>query len=110
MRKYYSNYTGRQIDEAVSTIIENQIGLEDLSPELVATIKSWCLGEGEGVQELVFRNRYEFPILGQPNMLYIATDEDAIYYWKENRYVAIANSEWNNINLIHGGGAQENGK
>jgi hypothetical protein len=43
-------------------------------------------------------------------MLYIATDEDAIYYWKTNRYVAIANSEWNNINLIHGGGAQENGK
>lgn len=40
MRKYYSNYTGKQIDEAVGAIIENQISLEDLSPELVATIKS----------------------------------------------------------------------
>lgn len=30
--------------------------------------------------ELEFHNRYEFPLLGQPNMLYIATDEDKIYY------------------------------
>ena len=40
IKRYYSNYTGTQIDEAVKTIVENQIGLEDLSPELVAEIKS----------------------------------------------------------------------
>lgn len=79
MRKYYSNYTGRQIDEAVGAIIENQISLEDLSPELVATIQSWCSG-GEGSQELVFRNRNEFPEQGDKLSLYIAVDEKKLYY------------------------------
>ena len=42
-------------------------------------------------------------------MLYIATDENTIYYWKNNRYVVIANTELPEITLINGGGAQENG-
>ena len=41
IKRYYSSYTGKQIDEAVRAIVENQVTLEDLSPELVAEIKSW---------------------------------------------------------------------
>lgn len=110
MRKYYSSYTGKQIDEAVSAIIDNQISLEDLSPELVATIKSWCSGEAS--QELEFKSHYEFPLLGQPNMLYIATDEDIIYYWSttEQAYVAIkAEAVFPDIQLINCGGAKQDG-
>lgn len=81
IRKYYSNYTGQQIDEAVRAIIENGIQLDDFSPELVAEIKKW-IGESEheSNDELVFQNHYEFPNMGQSNMLYIATDENVIYY------------------------------
>lgn len=83
IKRYYSSYTGKQIDEAVKTIVENQIGLEDLSPELVAEIKSWvATGEGgEGIRELEFDSRSKFPELGNPLALYIATDQDRIYYW-----------------------------
>ena len=82
IKRYYSSYTGKQIDEAVKTIVENQIGLEDLSPELVAEIKSWvATGEGgEGIRELEFDSRNKFPELGNPLALYIATDEERIYY------------------------------
>lgn len=89
MRKYYSNYTGKQIDEAVSAIIENQISLNDLSPELVATIKGWIAeaGAGEGgVSELVFKTRQEFPSVGDASVLYIATDENQIYFWSNTGY------------------------
>ena len=44
IKRYYSSYTGKQIDEAVRAIVENQVTLEDLSPELVAEIKSWISG------------------------------------------------------------------
>lgn len=89
IKRYYSSYTGKQIDEAVKTIVENQIGLEDLSPELVAEIKSWvATGEGgEGIRELEFDSRNKFPELGNPLALYIATDEERIYYWSsEGKY------------------------
>lgn len=39
IKKYYSNYTGQQIDEAVKAIIENGIQLSDFSPELVEELK-----------------------------------------------------------------------
>ena len=83
IKRYYSSYTGKQIDDAVKTIVENQIGLEDLSPELIAEIKRWiATGEGvEGIRELEFKNHYEFPSVGDSNMLYVAVDEDMVYYW-----------------------------
>jgi hypothetical protein len=39
IKKYYSSYTGKQIDEAVRAIVENGVQLEDFSPELIETIK-----------------------------------------------------------------------
>lgn len=38
--KYISKYTGSQIDEAIQAIVENNIQLEDFSPDLVNTIQS----------------------------------------------------------------------
>lgn len=110
MRKYYSNYTGKQIDEAVGAIIENQISLEDLSPELVATIKSWCTGEASN--ELEFKTHYEFPIRGDAAKLYIAIDEDKIYYWSNSLggyRPIVAEADFSNITLINGGGAKQDG-
>lgn len=108
IKRYYSSYTGKQIDEAVKTIVENQIGLEDLSPELIAEIKRWiATGEGiEGFRELTFKNHYEFPSVGDPLLLYIATDEDMIYYWSEKElcYNVIKSPT---PELINGGGAQD---
>jgi hypothetical protein len=112
MRKYYSNYTGKQIDEAVSTIIENQISLEDLSPELVATIKSWCTGTEEASNELEFKTHFNFPIRGDATKLYIATDEDKIYYWSTSLggyRPIVADADFSNITLINCGGAKQDG-
>ena len=37
------------------------------------------LAEEAAVTELTFSNRLEFPNIGQPGKLYIATDENAVY-------------------------------
>ena len=77
MRKYYSNYTGPEIDEAVKAIIENEISLEDLSEELIETIKSWS-----NKKELQFFGALDdFPRKGDPECLYVATKESKIYFW-----------------------------
>ena len=108
IKRYYSSYTGKQIDEAVKTIVENQISLEDLSPELIAEIKRWIAeGEGiEGVRELEFKNHYEFPSMGDSNTLYIAVDEEMMYLWSTtyNCYRVVKSPA---PDLINGGGAEE---
>ena len=89
MRKYYSSYTGNQIDEAVRAIVENQIQLEDLSPELIAEIKKWIAegqNTGENVREVEFDLRERFPLIGDPKVLYVAMDQDRIYYWSGSTY------------------------
>lgn len=40
IKKYYSKYTGQQIDEAVAALIENNVRVEDLSQEVVDLITS----------------------------------------------------------------------
>ena len=37
------------------------------------------IGKAQGVRELVFKNRFEFPNIGKTDMLYIALDEKAVY-------------------------------
>lgn len=46
------------------------------------------------VSELYFSNRYEFPDTGEPDKLYIAEDENAVYRFdgEENIYVRLAAS------------------
>ena len=39
IKKYFSKYTGQQIDEAVSALIENNVRIEDLNQEVIDLIK-----------------------------------------------------------------------
>lgn len=41
IKRYVSKYTGQQIDEAIKAIHDAnyQVGLEDLTPELISEIK-----------------------------------------------------------------------
>ena len=100
IKKYYSSYTGKQIDEAVKAIIENGISWEDFSPELQEYLKSLAK------KELVFNNHFEFPSIGNSETLYIAVDENKIYYWKDSHYVVISGVELDEIAQINGGGAK----
>ena len=78
IKRYVSKYTGQQIDEAVKAIqnASYQVGLEDLTPELISEIKKW-IAEGSGgtsgeKTELKFKNHNEFPNIGTEGLLYIA--------------------------------------
>ena len=53
------------------------------------------------VKELYFSNRYEFPNIGKPNMIYIATDEKASYIFDtaQNVYHCIGR-DYNEISTI----------
>lgn len=37
-------------------------------------------------KELIFANHYEFPNVGDPQCLYIATDENKTFYYDENTH------------------------
>lgn len=85
IKKYYSSYTGQQIDEAVHAIIENNIKIEDLSPELIDTLRLWISEAG-----IDFLKFVEFPNPGTEHRLYVATDKQSIYCWYEGQYVLLA--------------------
>lgn len=53
------------------------------------------------VKELYFENRYNFPNIGKPNMIYIATDENASYIFDtaQNVYHCIGR-DYNEISTI----------
>lgn len=85
IKKYYSNYTGKEIDEAVRAIVDNNITVEDLSPELIDTIKVWI--SEAGIEFLPFA---DFPQSGTEHRLYVATDKQAIYCWYEGAYILLA--------------------
>lgn len=53
------------------------------------------------VKELYFENRYNFPNIGKPNMIYIATDENASYIFDtaQNIYHCIGR-DYNEISAI----------
>ena len=114
IKRYVSKYTGQQIDEAIKAIQDAnyQVGLEDLTPELIAEIKKW-IAEGSGgtsgeKTELQFKNRNEFPNIGTEGLLYIAVDEGISYYWFGMKYNAIKiKVDELDIRLINGGGATD---
>lgn len=56
------------------------------------------------VKELYFENRYNFPNIGKPNMIYIATDEKASYIFDtaQNVYHCIGR-DYNEIKTIQCG-------
>lgn len=65
--------------------------------------------ESASSNELIFKNRFEFPTIGNLNLLYIATDENQIYRWDSdtNAYICTG-ADWHDIEIIDGGNS--NGK
>lgn len=61
-----------------------------------ATIRAPVFGEvsigKSSVRELRFMPRSSFPDVGQPNVLYVDTDESFEYWWNGERYVQISGS------------------
>ena len=53
------------------------------------------------VKELTFNSRFEFPSIGKKDMLYIATDENKLYFFNEDSltYYCIG-SDYNEIKTI----------
>ena len=58
--------------------------------------------------DLVFNNRFEFPSVGQSNIIYIAIDENRVYRWdSKNMIYRIIGADWNEIEVIDCGGASK---
>ena len=55
------------------------------------------------VKETEFNNRYDFPSIGKPNMIYVAKDENKTYRFNEDSltYYCIG-SDYNEIEVIQG--------
>ena len=55
------------------------------------------------VKETEFNNRYEFPSIGKPNIIYVAKDENKTYRFDEDSltYYCIG-SDYNEIEVIQG--------
>lgn len=72
-----------------------QYGITDKSTmaDIVSRLDALEAGGGGGPTQgsIVFANHYEFPNVGNNDTLYIATDENTIYYWdsKSQIYVKI---------------------
>ena len=61
------------------------------------------IGKAQGVRELVFKNRFEFPNIGKADMLYIALDEKAVYIFdgEQNVYHCVGRN-YEEIEIIQG--------
>ena len=57
-------------------------------------------GSGGSLAELNFATHMDFPNIGDPNMLYVATDENVIYRWDANKMVYISLNSLVDINQI----------
>lgn len=55
------------------------------------------------VQEVSFNTRFEFPSIGESEIMYVATDENKIYRFDENSltYYCVG-SDYNEIEVIQG--------
>ena len=55
------------------------------------------------VKEIEFNNRYEFPSIGKPNIIYVAKDEHKIYMFNANTLTyEVIGSDYNEIEIIQG--------
>lgn len=61
------------------------------------------IGKAQGVRELVFKNRFEFPNIGKTDMLYIALDEHKTYIFdiEALSYVCVG-ADYREIQVIQG--------
>lgn len=57
--------------------------------------------ERVSVKELIFANHYEFPNVGDPQCLYIATDENKTFYYDETTHTyTCVGSNYEDIDTI----------
>lgn len=54
IKRYFSKYTGQQIDEAVRALIENDIQESDLSESLINAIKQWIAAALENYASKIY--------------------------------------------------------
>ncbi len=75
-------------------------GKDGVTPHIDSTTKNWIIGTTDtgvnaaGGEYLIFKAHTAFPNRGKVGVLYIATDENAIYRWSEEQsiYTLIASS------------------
>lgn len=61
------------------------------------------VGDKVYIAKLIFANHFEFPSLGDPNTLYIATDEHKIYMFDDvSSIYIVVGSDYNDIDTIIG--------
>lgn len=59
-----------------------------------------------GISEIIFDYSNQLPDIGDDKCLYIATKENKIYIWNEDKKkYSIIGSDYNEIDIIDGGGA-----
>lgn len=80
-------------------IVDDALSLESTNPVQNKVITT-ALNDKQ--DKLIFDTRFNFPVDGNPNTLYIATNENAIYRYNDGQYIRIS-SDWQNINMINGG-------
>ena len=120
-RKYLYNgmlvSVARDIDENCGLyILKNRLQYTDYSAwskvaelsdieRLQAQIDELKQG-GSSATELEFKNRFEFPNTGVVGLLYVAIDENAIYYWDQSASIyRCAGRNYQEVQTIYGGNA-----
>lgn len=105
------------IDERLVMSLERMLSVnDDVMPEVYLTVcsddgKLYLYNKANAVIEttgkfrvlepttesvdanLVFANHYEFPNVGQPNVLYVAEDENITYRWDDSTQTYVALNE-----------------
>ena len=62
----------------------------------------------KGLEQVKFSSRLEFPNIGDPSLLYVATNQNKIYRWdSESTSYRVVGSDYNEIKTIDCGGAKD---
>ena len=93
-RRYYTDYSAWEKLAELSDIRNLQAQINELKES------------GGSATELSFETRFNFPNTGVAGTLYIATDENATYYWdKQNAVYKCIGRDYHEIETIFGGNA-----
>lgn len=91
--------------------IDEYVTMDELQDYVDQKIQEIVTPDVVEKKELVFKNHYEFPSSGEEDCLYIAIDEDKLYYWNGEHFVELAKQSETPIqpefNLINGGDADD---
>ena len=102
--QFRSQFTSEQIELAISKILNQEIGWDDLDSAFRDQLEQEI---DKRVSELlVFTTYADFPEIGDPSVLYIAKDRQTLYFWDESQYIPLGGSSMSKIDLIDCGGAQ----